>query len=311
MERLTPALDAFLEHRRRLGLTPATIEQERHDLRRLELYATRRRLTRPQAITLPLLEAFVVWLRRRYRPRGLAARGRRLAPATVTHNVLTVRLFLRFLAREGVLLVDPTSGWTFRRPRESYLDRSVSAAELAGMVATLDVTTAMGVRDRALLETLFGCGLRRSELVALDTTDLNLAGGELLVRRGKGGSSRRVPLAGQARRWLTRYLCRARLELVGGQHHPALFVGMWGHRLGVVRVWQIVSERARAAGITRRISPHRLRHGFATSLVKGGADVRLVQAMLGHRCLTTTERYTAVDVADLAATHLATHPRAS
>jgi integrase/recombinase XerD len=307
---LGEAAARYLMHRRRQGRALLTLKGDTSGLRRFLEYAYGRGVTRSADLTPEVLAGFAVYLSRRYRRQGHVRPGGRLAWITRVNNLCVVSHFVQYLVREGDLLVDGSSALAIRRPTWSVVDRAVRLEEMQRLVAAVPTTTATGVRNRAILELLFGTGLRRAELTALDVYDVNLRAGEVFVRRGKGGKTRVVPLAGQARRWLRRYIETARPELAGSQRELALFVGQSGGRVHPETVGWIVREAGRAARLERPVSPHKLRHGYATALVRGGADVRHVQKLLGHQNLQTTERYTALDDADLAREYARTHPRA-
>jgi integrase/recombinase XerD len=166
------------------------------------------------------------------------------------------------------------------------------------------------MRDRALLEVLYGTGARISEAVGLDVDDLDLVDGTVLLR-GKGGKERLVPVGSFAREAVSAYLVRGRPALVGtGKGGPALFLNARGGRLSRQSAWAVLARAAESAGVTRHVSPHTLRHSFATHLLDGGADVRVVQELLGHASVTTTQVYTLVTVENLREVFAVAHPRA-
>lgn len=307
---LGEAAARYLMHRRRVGRHAATLKGDTNGLRRFLEYAYGRGVTRTADLTREILSDFAVYLSRRYKRQGHVRPGGRLAWITRVNNLCVVSHFVRYLVREGDLLVDGSSVLAIRRPVWSVVDRAIRHEEMRRLVAAVPTSTPTGLRNRAMLELFYGTGLRRAELRALDIYDVNLHAGEVFVRRGKGGKARVVPIAGQARRWLRRYIETARPELAGSKHELALFVGIFGGRLHAETVGWIVREAGRAAKLERPVSPHTLRHGYATALVRGGADVRHVQKLLGHANLQTTERYTALDDADLAREYARTHPRA-
>jgi integrase/recombinase XerD len=278
------------------------------DLARFTGFCRRRALTRPAAVTPATLDAFAVYLRRVYRTRGSAG-GHPLKRSTVTGTLRAVRAFFAALVRAGELFVDPAAELVIRGEARLILDRTVHARDFAALVRAVDASTPRGVRNRAMLEVLFGCGLRRAELVALDVDDVDVARGLVCVRHGKGGRGRLVPLQGQARRWVSRYLERARPEQVTAASGLALFLATGGRRLAGASVCGIVREAGRRAALVRPVSPHQMRHGYATGLLCGGADVRAVQVLLGHERLDTTEHYTHLQVDDLKRVHQKTHPR--
>jgi len=258
--------------------------------------------------TTEVLDSFGVFLVTTCRTRG-SGRPRRLAPATVSTTLRQVQRLFATLACDGQLLLNPAVHFQGSPARQPRLDRAVRPRELAAMVAATKGNTPLALRNRGLLEILFGCGLRRAEVAALDLYDVDLGDGAIHVHRGKGGRTRRVPIAGQAAQALTTYVQRGRPELVGADSGLALFLSQRRRRLGPARIAQIVSEASQRAKLGRHVSPHQLRHGFATALVRGGADIRAVQMMLGHALVETTEWYTHLDVSDLRRMHRATHPR--
>jgi integrase/recombinase XerD len=185
---------------------------------------------------------------------------------------------------------------------------------LSDVEAILDAAgapdTVLALRDRALLELLYGTGARISEAVGLDVDDLDQVDGTVLLR-GKGGKERLVPVGGFARDAVAAYLTRARPELVGaGRGGPAMFLNSRGGRLSRQSAWTVLVKAADRAGVTASVSPHTLRHSFATHLLDGGADVRVVQELLGHASVTTTQVYTLVTVDNLREVFATAHPRA-
>ncbi len=232
---------------------------------------------------------------------GLSARSRARALAAI-------RTFHRFLVREGSCSKDPTADLdTPRSPKK--LPVFLTKEEVESLLSAPDVTKPSGTRDRAMLETLYASGLRVSELVGLRVDDIELEAGYLLVR-GKGGKERLVPLGEVAVAWLHRLLDGPREEILKGRTSQALFPSNRGRAMTRQGFWKLLRCYARAAGIACAISPHKLRHSFATHLLEGGADLRAVQAMLGHADIGTTEIYTHVDRTRLKAIHEQHHPRA-
>lgn len=306
---LDDAVAAYLEHRRRRGLARDTRRLEHIELARLVAFCRQRRIVNPIAVTPAAAEAYAVHLARDYRTRGPRA-GRPLARGSVAGALHTMRRFFRFLMREGVLLFDPAATLDLPSRPRLLLDRALSLADFQALVAAIDTATPHGVRNRAILEVLFGCGLRSGELVALDVDDVDLPAGLVIVRRSKGRTTRIVPIAGQARRWLARYAERVRPELVTAASERALFLAIGGGRLGRSSINLIVRDAARRARLVCSIMPHALRHGFATALLRGGADIHVVQRLLGHAYIDTTQHYTPLNVDDLARVHRRTHPRA-
>jgi integrase/recombinase XerD len=227
--------------------------------------------------------------------------------------VVAVRGFHRFAVREGLTPVDPSAA--VRPPAPAK--RLPKALPLADIERILDAAgapgTALALRDRALLEVLYGTGARISEAVGLDLDDLDLSdpGQGTVLLRGKGSKERIVPVGSFAREAVDGYLVRGRPELsAGGRGVPAMFLNARGGRLSRQSAWTVLVRAAERAGVTAEVSPHTLRHSFATHLLDGGADVRVVQELLGHASVTTTQVYTLVTVDSLREVYATSHPRA-
>ena len=219
-----------------------------------------------------------------------------------------LRRFFAFLLKRHHIFDDPTDG--IRLPRTTQLPHLVlSESQAARLVEAPFRGSAYGTRNRAILELLYGAGLRLSECCRLDLTDLDLGQGLLLVRDGKGRKDRVVPLSGRAAFMLDNYLREARPEMVQSPREPALFLNRYGGRIGKTMVDVIVDQSARAAGIKARVSPHILRHSFATHLLRNGAHISEVQELLGHKSLQSTVVYTRISLGDLRAVLDRAHPR--
>lgn len=235
-------------------------------------------------------------------------RARGLKPASVARRLSALRGWLRHLVREGQLARDPTEH--IERPRGSRpLPRTLSRELAATLVESPDVGAPRGVRDRALLELLYATGLRASECLGLRVDDVNLTAGYVICT-GKGRKQRLVPLGGEAARWVERYLKEVRPLHTRRRDSGRLFVNPAGRPLSRQSLWTIVRRAAAAAGVRRRVSPHVLRHSFASHLLEGGADLRAVQAMLGHADIATTQIYTHLPSAALRRMYDRFHPRA-
>jgi integrase/recombinase XerD len=218
-----------------------------------------------------------------------------------------LRRYYRFLVRERLRPDDPTA--LIGAPRLGRpLPKSLSAGDVDKLLAAPDVADTLGLRDRAMLELMYASGLRVSELVKLPTHQLNLQRGVVQVI-GKGGRERLVPIGEEAAHWLERYLRQGRPELTGRAPAEAVFVSRRGAGMSRQNFWMIIKRHARAAGIGSKLSPHTLRHAFATHLLEHGADLRAVQMLLGHRDLSTTQIYTHVTRARLKSLHEKHHPR--
>jgi integrase/recombinase XerD len=239
-------------------------------------------------------------------------RGQRRPPAsaaTLGRKVACLRSFYRHLRREGAIEHDPTA--ELRGPRKSQrLPRVLSREEVARLLREPKGTEPLALRDRALLEVMYACGLRVSEAIGLEVADVDLDEG-MLRARGKGSKERVVPIGRQAVGALRVYCNRARPTLVGARVESRLFVNRRGSGLTRQGLYKIVQGHARGAGMQERMSPHTLRHSFATHLLAGGCDLRSLQEMLGHADLATTQVYTQLSADRLKDAYFSAHPRAS
>ena len=234
--------------------------------------------------------------------------GSGLAPRSVARIVACVRGFYRFLLADGHVASNPADD--LRAPRSwPALPKFLSTADVDVLLEQPDVTTAVGIRDRTLIELLYATGLRVSELVSLQPESLHLDAGYLICI-GKGSKERLVPIGTAAVEWLRRYLTSARPALLGPRTSACVFVNARGGvRLTRVGFWKKLKQYARQAGLPRDLSPHVLRHSFATHLLERGADLRSIQTLLGHADLSTTQIYTHILAARLKAVYDEYHPR--
>lgn len=234
--------------------------------------------------------------------------GKRYSPSSVARALAAVRMFHLFLLREGEAEANPSEGVV--RPKvPRTLPRPLSQQEVEAILAAPGDTDPPGIRDRAILEALYGAGLRVSELVGLDVDEVDLDEGSVRVT-GKGSKERIVPLGRFAVTALESYLTRSRPTLASPKSGAALFLNQRGGRLTRQGATRLLKRAATRAGLTKRVTPHTLRHSFATHLLEGGADVRVVQELLGHATLATTQIYTLVTGERLREEYFAAHPRA-
>lgn len=283
-------LEAYLADLRHRRLAPTTREHARQVLPRFFDHLRGEAVHDPLGVN----EGHVVGFARSLSSlRGKA--GTPLALGTQAQYLSVVKAFFRFLDRQEVLLYDPTAEVPL--PRRRHLPRALSEGAARRLVSAPDRHTAKGQRDRAILELLYGTGLRMSECVRLDLTDLDLVHASVLVRDGKGRRDRVVPLAGRARKTLESYLSGARPELARRGDDSALFLARTGKRLSAVSLRLLVRQCGQRARV--KASCHVLRHSYATHLLQGGANVRQIQRLLGHQHLTTTALYTKVDTRGL------------
>lgn len=229
------------------------------------------------------------------------------ARSTVSRVVSSLRGYFRFLLEEGVIEADPAE--RLESPgRDRSLPDVLSVSEIERLLAAVTPDRTYAFRDRAILEVLYGCGLRVSELCGLRTRDVDLE--ERLIRvLGKGSKERLVPVGADAGHALRRYLRESRPRLERGGSEGRVFLNRSGRPLSRMGVWKILRRYVERAGIDRRVTPHTLRHSFATHLLEGGADLASVQEMLGHADISTTEIYTHVDRSHLKQVHRTHHPR--
>jgi integrase/recombinase XerD len=233
---------------------------------------------------------------------------RRLAPSSMKMEVVALRHLFSWLKREGLMQHDLLPALDLPRLNR-LLPETLDEDEVGRLLAVELPETPLGLRDRALLEVLYASGLRASEIVNL-RLEYYLPAEQLLRVVGKGNKERVVPVGGKAVSVIDRWLARGRPQLVKAKTGGELFLGEHGRRLTTARLWQIVQEIARLAGLKKKIWPHLLRHSFATHLLSHGADLRAIQEMLGHASLATTQIYTHVDQARLKQIHQQFHPRA-
>ena len=310
---VAPAVETWLGHLAvERGLAGNTLASYRRDLRRYLAYLEARGIDRLSGIAEPVVADFLAGLREGdedHPPLGASSAARTL---------VAVRGFHRFAVREGLAVHDPAAA--VKPPTAAKrLPKALPLASIEALLAAASAPdTLLALRDRALLELLYGCGARISEAVGLDVDDIDLeapAGGAehqpTVLLHGKGGRQRMVPLGSYAVEALRAYTVRARPGLAAaGRGTPALFLNARGGRLSRQSAWTVISQAAGRAGIEADVSPHTLRHSFATHLIDGGADVRVVQELLGHASVTTTQIYTMVTVDRLREVHAASHPRA-
>lgn len=238
----------------------------------------------------------------------LAERARQGArPRSTARLLSTLRRFYRYQVREGRLQEDPSARIDAPRVGRKLPD-SLTEEEVGWLLAAPDPSTALGLRDRTMLEVLYATGLRVSELVTLRVDQCNLRQGVIRVT-GKGSKERLVPLGEDALEWLERYLAEARPELVRGNDNAGLFLSRQARPMTRQTFWHLIKRYSREAGITKPLSPHTLRHAFATHLLNHGADLRVVQLLLGHSDLSTTQIYTHVARERLKQLHARHHPR--
>jgi integrase/recombinase XerD len=283
------------------GLSRNTLEAYRSDLQQFGEFITQRGLD-PLTVGPPDLASFISEL-----AEGLGGRAA-VAPATLQRKVACLRSFYRHLRRERLIDHDPAA--ELRGPRSrARLPQVLSRDEVLRLLAQPKGTSPTALRDRALLETMYACGLRASEVIGLELSELDLDDG-VLRARGKGSKERIVPIGSKAIDSLRAYLARGRPPLVRLRAEPHVFVNLRGGPLSRQGLYKIVQRHAATAGLAHRMSPHTLRHSFATHLLAGGCDLRALQEMLGHADIATTQVYTHLSTERLRDVYFEAHPRA-
>jgi site-specific recombinase XerD len=293
----------YLDELRARHASPASLRQARTVLPRLFSHLSENGVREPRAVS----EGDLVSFGRRLQ-RSPGRRGTALALWSQRAYLGVVRGFFATLHARGLLLINPAAALSLPTPRT--LPRLIlTEAQAERLMATPPATDAYGQRDRAILETLYGAGLRQAECLRLDVGDVDLFEATLLVRDGKGRKDRRVPLPCRAAEALDVYLRVSRFALIDEARESALFLSKYGRRLSSTQLRNLVKRHGRAAGIPQPLSPHVLRHTCATHLLRGGADIRHVQTLLGHERIETTALYTRVLTDDLRQVLLRCHPR--
>jgi len=295
---LEPALDLFLAHVRvEKGLAANSVEGYGRDLRRYLDFLSGRGVSSWEAVGRTEVQAHLA---------SLVESG--ISPRSQARALSAIRSLHRLLARDRIAPSDPTD--EVDAPRSGRrLPGLLSVKEVERLLAAPASRTAAGVRDRAMLELLYATGLRVSELVSLGVNQVDLEA-RVVLARGKGGKERLVPVGAPAAEALRAWLAGPRERVLRGRRSKDLFVTPRGGRMTRQGFWKLIARHARAAGIRGRVSPHQLRHSFATHLLAGGADLRSVQAMLGHADVSTTQIYTHVDRSQVRRMYDRHHPRA-
>jgi integrase/recombinase XerD len=278
------------------GLADLTLAAYRTDLQAFGSWLEKERKQALNTAVAGDIEAYLAW---RF--------ARLTQPRSAARYTSALKRFYRYLLRENLIAADPTLNLDSPKLPRS-LPKTLTEVDVERLLDSADVGSPLGLRDRAMLETLYATGLRVSELVGLKLTAVNLNDGVLRVT-GKGNKDRLVPLGEEAVQWLRRYLAESRPLLLERQLSNAVFVTTRGDGMTRQAFWYLIKRRAHAAEITRPLSPHTLRHAFATHLLNHGADLRVVQMLLGHSDISTTQIYTHVARERMKQLHAAHHPR--
>jgi len=294
---LSPYIDSFLSMLTvEKGLSKNTLDAYSRDLVGLSDFLIKQKVADWREVDASLIRAYVSSLR---------VQG--LSPKSTARHVVTLRRLLRFLQTENLIKDNPMPA-LLPTAGQRKLPQTLSTADIQSLLNQPDANEPLGARDLAMFELLYATGLRVSELVRLQTHEVNFQGNYVIVK-GKGSKVRAVPFGKYAREKLNAFMIDARRRLLKGKVSPYIFTNRSGRPLSRQGFWKLIRRYALTAGIDKRVTPHTLRHSFATHLLEGGADLRSVQTMLGHADISTTQIYTHVDGARLKKVHQQFHPR--
>jgi len=300
---ITAYLNRFLEWSEISGLSPQTINSRNRSLRRFIGWCDDRSLAHPTVITKPILERYQKHLFE-YRQRN----GQPLSYRTQTSLLSPIKAFFKWLSRENHIPFNPASELDLPKVRRGIPRNILSVEEVNRVLALPDIHCPYGLRDKAILELLYSSGIRRMELANLDVYDVDKGRETLLVRQGKGKKDRMLPLGERALYWIEKYRLESRPLMLNDPHEHHLFLADYGEPFINNRLSALVKRYLYHAKIEKTGSCHLFRHAMATHMLDNGADIRFIQAMLGHSDLSTTEIYTQVSVEKLREIHAATHP---
>ena len=300
---LTAHMLRFSEWSREKAYSERTVENREAALRPFIAWCAERGLARPQEITKPILERYQrhLFLYRKADGEPLSVRSQHV-------RTTPIKAFFKWLSRGNHILYNPASELELPRMEKRLPRHVLSAREVETVLAVPDITTPIGIRDRAMLEVFYSTGIRRMELIGLSVTDIDADRGTLMVRQGKGKKDRMVPIGERALAWTQKYREDVRGDFACGSDDGTLFLTTQGEAFAAGRMTQLVRGHVTAANLGKRGSCHLFRHSMATLMLEGGADIRFIQAMLGHAELSTTQIYTQVSIRMLKQIHTATHP---
>ena len=300
-------VEEFCEHMAARGYSPRTVGNRRHMLSFLVSWLADRGITRPAEVTRPVLESY-----QRHLFHYRKSNGDPLSFRSQSQRLLAVRAFFKWASRQRHVLHNPASEIDLPRAERRLPRPALTIAEAELVLAQPALDDPIGIRDRAILEVLYSTGIRRSELAHLAVTDIDRERRTLLVRQGKGKKDRLLPAGDRALAWVARYLAEARPKLaVAGEDDGTLFLTASGQPFGLDALTRLAAGYVKASGVPKQGACHLFRHTMATLMLEGGADIRYIQAMLGHAELSTTQIYAQVSVRALQAIHAATHPAAA
>jgi integrase/recombinase XerD len=287
------------------NFSPTTVALREMWIRHFVEWCGERSIQKPVEVTRPILERY-----QRHWYTHRKANGRPLSFRSQLTRIVPLRSLFRWLTRQGVITANPAADLDLPKTTRPLPKHVLTPREVDAVIGIPDVQEPLGLRDRAILEVLWSTGIRRMELVALATYDLEPERGTLRVRKGKGQKERVVPIGERALRWIGKYLDEVRPKLVGGMDEHFLFLNAEGEPIGLDYLSNLVRDYVIKADLGKTGAAHLFRHSCATAMLEGGADVRLVQELLGHALLTTTQIYTHVTINRLLDEHRRCHPSA-
>lgn len=296
-------LTRYMETMKIRNYSGSTLIRRENGLRRFIGWCDERGLNQPQSITKPILESYQRYLYY-YRQEHT---GEPLSPTTRARYLTNIKQFFKWLTQENYLLYNPASELILPKTTAS-LPVVLTEEEIEKLLQQPDINTPYGIRDRAILELFYSAGLRRTELCNLQVSDLSISRMTVFIREGKGGKDRLLPVGERAIAWLTRYLNDVRQELLLNVSEPTLFLNDYGEPFRDSKLGDKVKRYMKNAGINAPGSCHLLRHAMATHMLENGAELRFIQAMLGHADYRATQVYTHVSIRKLQEIHAATHP---
>ena len=295
---LSKAIPLFLEHRKNLNFSPATIHTLSSSLRNFTRFF---KAQKKEEIHLCDIQRIDLAAFQEYRAQDCT-------PGTVCSSMLRLSGFFRWAQRQSYILFNPMQGMRFKSPHRDISKMTISEKEVERLINSIDFEQPVGLRDRTIIELIFSTGLRRSEIIKLNIYDVDFKNRTIRVNQGKGKKDRIVPLGYRAKEWLRKYIHTVRAGLLEGRTDNALFIARCHGRISNSALGKLIRVRMRFAGFN--YASHSLRHGFATALLRRGADITVIQAMLGHADITSTQIYTEVVVDDLRKTLQNAHPGA-
>jgi len=300
---ITAYLRQFLDWSASMNYSPRTVEIRDYACRRFIGWCDERSLTKPQDITRPILERY-----RRFLYHYRKENGEPLSFPSQHTRLVPLKAFFKWLAKENHILYNPASELELPRLHRRLPKHLLTVEEIERILNQTSLHGAIGIRDRAIIETLYSTGMRRMEAANLKLYDVDLTNGSVMIRGGKGNKDRLIPIGERACAWIRKYLDEVRPGYVVEPDHGTIFLAEYGEPLVKGRLTDMVRRHIEAAGITKPGSCHLFRHTMATMMLENGADIRYIQAMLGHSSLSTTEIYTQVSIRKLKEIHTATHP---